>query len=170
MPEAVKKTLDSYSKRLDIFHDDLSEYLVLYQDLIPVLRKELDCIEKGNMPGLDECLKSLQALTLKTKGFEQLIDSVMADLGIQASTMAEAILKFPEEHRLRFYSLLGQFELAFKEIAFYRDECRVLLQTKLFTINRTLTLLNADTDMTVYSPDAKGYRTSSASKSFEQSI
>ncbi len=170
MPEAPKKTLDACGKRLETFHKDLNDFLVLYQDLIPVLRKEFDCINSGDLPGLDECLKVLQALTLKTKGFEQMIDDVLNDLGIQASTMTETIQKFPEEYRLRFYSLLGQFELAFKEIAFYRDECRVLLQTKLFTINKTLTVLNAQTDMTVYNPDATGHRTATASKSFEQSI
>ena len=170
MQEAVRTPFDPYGQRIETFHKDLSEYLVLYQDLIPVLKKEFDCVDKGDMPGLDECLKVLQALTLKTKGFEQLIEKALSDLGIQAKTMTETILQMPEKYRIRFFSLLGQFELAFKEIAFYRDECRVLLQTKLFTVNQALTVFHAQTDMTVYSPDATGHRTTTASKSFEQSI
>lgn len=166
-----KKNLsDIPMDRLDVFHNDLNEFLKLFQNTVPVLKQELGCIQQGDIVALNECLKSLQALTLRTKGFDQLISDALSDLGIQATTMTETIQKLPEEQRLRFYSILGQFEMTFKEIAFYRDECRVLLQTKLFTINRTLTVLNAQTDMTVYSPDALGHRTSTAAKSFEQSI
>lgn len=161
---------DLFSKRLDQFHDDLNEFLVLFQNTVPVLREELVCIQNGDIPALNECLKSLQALTLRTKGFDQLILDALADLGIEATTMTETIQKLPEEQRLRFYSILGQFEMTFKEISFYREECRIMLQAKLFTINRTLTVLNAQTDMTVYSPDAVGHRTSTAAKSFEQTI
>lgn len=170
MPAAKAVLLDASGKRLETFHNDLNDFLVLYQDLVPVLRKELDCIQKGNVPGLNECLRSLQALTLKTKGFEQLVSDALSDLNINASTMTDTIQMLPEQYRLRFYSLLGQFEMTFKEIAFYREECRVLLQTKLFTINRTLTVLNAQSDMTVYSPDAQSHRTETASKAFEQTI
>ena len=170
MPAAKTVLLDASGKRLETFHEDLNEFLVLYQGLIPVLRNELDCIQKGDVPGLNECLRSLQALTLKTKCFEQLVADALSDLNISASTMTDTIQMLPEQYRLRFYSLLGQFEMTFKEIAFYREECRVLLQTKLFTINRTLTVMNAQTDMTVYSPDAQSHRTETASKSFEQSI
>ena len=161
---------DLFSKRLDQFHDDLNEFLVLFQNTVPVLREELVCIQNGDIPALNECLKSLQALTLRTKGFDQLISDALADLGIEATTMTETIQKLPEEQRLRFYSILGQFEMIFKEISFYREECRIMLQAKLFSINRTLTVLNAQTDMTVYSPDAVGHRTSTAAKSFEQTI
>lgn len=149
------------------FHDYLSMILKIYQDLIPVLRSELEAIEKDNVDELNDCLKSQQALLLQTKDFETKTNKYQSKLGISAGTLSEMILKLPEGCRLPFYEVLGQFGQTSSEVKFYQEKCRSLLQSKLYLIDKVLSKMDVQKDNITYNKDASEVQGSLFAKSLE---
>ncbi|MCL2165597.1 MAG: hypothetical protein FWH55_14695 [Oscillospiraceae bacterium] len=106
----------------------------IYSDMLPVLKDEIQRIHDDDITGLDNALKLQQAMILKTKNSDERINAFLSDMDISANTLTETIEQLPEEARFRFYAFLGEFSNVMEEVAFYRDKCRELLQTKLYKI------------------------------------
>jgi hypothetical protein len=119
---------------LDQFYEFLTGTKDIYSDMLPVLKDEIQCIHNDNIAGLDEALKIQQALILKTRSFDERVKVFLEKLGLSTNTLTETIRLFPKEEQFRFYSFLGEFDGIVEQIAFYRDKCRELLQTKLYRI------------------------------------
>ena len=123
---------------LDNMYEYLCGILKLYEDMLPVLKEELDAICRDDISSLDENLKTQQALLFKTKNFDREIRCYISQLNIEATNLSSLILKIPEEHQLRFYALLGRFAEVMQDVDYYRDKCQTMLQTKLYTIEKAL--------------------------------
>ena len=119
---------------LDQFYEFLSSIKNIYSDMLPILKDEIQCIHDDDIAGLDKALKLQQAMVFKTKIFDKKINTYLSDMDITADTLTVTIEQFPEEARFRFYAFLGEFSDVMEEVAFYRDKCRELLQTKLYKI------------------------------------
>ena len=159
-----------FNVALDQFHEYLSGILKIYQNAVPVLKEELDAIMNDEIEVLNQSLKSQQALLLQTKSFDQQTVSFLSKLNIKAKNLTEMVQQLPKEERLRFFNLLGEFELTMTEVNYYKDKCRVLLQSKLYTIDKALTRQDLQKDNTTYSQDATEVHGALFPKSFEKKI
>jgi len=155
---------------LDQFHDYLSGILKLYQDAVPVLKQELEAIMQDEIDVLNQSLKSQQALLLKTKDFDGQTAGFLSRLNIKAKKLTEMAQQLPEEQQLRFFDLLGEFELTMTEVKYYKEKCRVLLQSKLYNIDKTLAKQDLPKDNTTYDQNAAEVHGSLFPKSFEKKI
>ena len=155
---------------LEGFHNYLQGILRLYQNAIPILKEELESIIQDNIDSLNESLKSQQAILLETKYFEKNVATYLSKLDISAKTLTELIQNLPNEEQLRFFSLLGQFEQAMLEINFYKEKCRVLLQSKLYSIDKVLSKNLIQKNNTTYNKNAAEVLGTLFPKSFETKI
>ena len=159
-----------FNSTLDQFHEYLSGILKLYRNAVPVLRKELEAIMQDEIDVLDQSLKSQQALLLQTKNFDHQTADYLARLNIKAANLTEMAQQLPAEAQFRFFDLLGEFELAITEINYYKEKCRVLLQSKLYAIDKVLSKQDLPKDNTTYNQDAAEVRGTLLPKSFEKKI
>jgi len=155
---------------LDHFHEYLSGILKLYQNAVPVLKEELEAIMNDEIDVLNQSLKSQQALLLQTKSFDQQTASFLSKLNIRAKNLTEMIQQLPKEEQLSFFNLLGEFELTMAEVNYYKDKCRVMLQSKLYTIDKALTRQDLQKDNTTYNQNATEVHGNLFPKSFEKKI
>lgn len=155
---------------LDQFHEYLTGILRIYQSAVPVLKEELEAITQDKMDVLDQSLKSQQALLLKTRNFDQQTASYLSRLGIKAKNLTEMVKQLPKEEQLRFFDLLGEFELTMTEVNYYKEKCRVLLQSKLYAIDKLLSKQDLPKDNTTYNQSAAEVHGSLFPKSFEKKI
>lgn len=162
--------MSDYIKTINDFHAYLSKILKLYQDVIDVLKDELSYINNNDIEKLNETLKMQQALLFKTNDFDIKLAEYLSQLGISANNITEMIPKLPEENQLEFYALLGQYEKTVANVNFYREKCNTMLQTKLYTIEKSLSKLNVQSDNTTYDQAATEVRGSLHLKSFETKI
>ncbi|GAB1477117.1 hypothetical protein MASR2M70_19530 [Bacillota bacterium] len=155
-----------YLKILDSFHEYLFGIVKLYEDILPVIKDELEAISREDIRSLDENLKIQQALLYRTKNFDNEVAGYTSRLNIDAENLSSLILRLPEDQQLRFYAILGRFAAAIQEVSFYKEKCRVLLQTKLYTIDKALAGSKGIVENKTYGPDASD-ETAKTSKSFE---
>jgi FlgN protein. len=155
---------------LNQFRDYLSTILKVYQDLIPVLKSELEAVQKDDIDSLNECLKSQQALLILTRNFDTKIDEYQTKLNITAANLSELILKLPDDKQLTFFEILSQFGQTSAEVRFYQEKCRLLLQSKLYLIDKVLSKTKIPKDNITYNKDAAEVQGSLFSKALEIKI
>ncbi len=156
---------------LDQFHEYLTGILRIYQSAVPVLKEELEAIMQDQMDVLDQSLKSQQALLLKTRNFDQQTADYLSRLNIKAKNLTEMAKQLPnDEQQLRFFGLLGEFEITMTEVNYYKDKCRVLLQSKLYAIDKVLSRQDLPKDNTTYNQNATEVQGTLFPKSFEKKI
>lgn len=158
---------DNKLQILESFYQYLHSILDVYTDLVDILKKELECIEKDDIEKLDQVLKNKQAVLFQTKSFDKKVSEYQTKLGISANKLTEMIPLLPEESRLKFYGLVGQFGQTIEEVNFYKEKCETLLQSKLYTIDKALTKLDVTNNKT-YNKDAE--KVQKSIKSFETKI
>jgi len=158
-----------FIKILDDFYEYLFGILKVYEDLLPVIKEELNVIGPDDISSLDENLKAQQALLYRIKNFDRDVAGYASKLNIKADTLSSMILKMPEEHQLRFYELLGNFAATIQEVSFYKDKCQEVLQTKLYGIDKALTRLKGVTENKTYERDASEVK-NTIPNSFETTI
>ena len=154
---------------LDQFQDYLSSVLKVYQDLVPVLKIELEAVSKDDINKLDDCLKSQQALLLQTKNFDSKVKEFQVKLNIAAANLSALILQLPEDRQMVFFEILHQFGQASEEVRFYQEKCRTLLQSKLYFIDKVLSESNAQKGST-YTKEAAEIQGSLLTRSLEVKI
>ncbi len=125
-----------YNRIPEGFYRTLFELLKLHQDIIPVLKDELNSIISEDAAALDECLKSLQALTLRIRATESQSEKILKENGLSADILSDSIRQMPEAEQSRYNSLKAQFSDNLREITFYRDKCGVMLKTRLSRLDR----------------------------------
>lgn len=155
---------------LNQFYSYLTGILNLYRNSVPVLKEELEAIMQDEIEALNESLKSQQALLLQTKNFDQQIAAYLSRLNIKARNLTEMAQQLPGEEQLRFFDLLGEFELTMTEVNYYKEKCRVLLQSKLYTIDKVLSKQNLPKDNTTYDQSAAEVQGTLLPKTFEKKI
>ena len=155
---------------LNQFQEYLSTILKVYQDLIPVLKRELEAVSKDDIDELDSCLKVQQALMLQTRNFDIKIKEFQSMLNITAANLSELVINLPKENQMPFFEILSQFERASEEVKFYQEKCRSLLQSKLYFIDKVLSKAKIQKDGVTYNKDAAGIPGSLFSKTLEVKI
>jgi len=155
---------------LNDFYEYLSALLGHFTNLIPILKEELSCIISGNIDLLGENLKAQQVLLLQTKNFDSQIARYSEELLIEAKNLTELALQLEAEQQLRFFSLLGQFDTTITEVNYYKEKCRVLLQSKLYVLEKALSMVEMPQDITTYDKNAFEVPRGTFPKSFEKKV
>jgi hypothetical protein len=159
-----------FDMTLNQFHEYLTGILKLYQNAVPVLKEELEAIMQDEIDTLNQSLKSQQALLLQTKSFDQQTAGYLTRLNIKARNLTEMAQQLPKDHQYRFFELLGEFELTMTEVNYYKEKCRVLLQSKLYTIDKILSKQDLPKDNTTYNQNAAEVHGTLVPKAFEKKI
>ncbi len=159
-----------FNMTLDQFHEYLFGILKLYQNAVPILKEELEAITQDEIDHLNVSLKSQQALLLQTKNFDQKVAGYLSKLNIKAKNLTEMAQQLSKEEGLRFFNLLGEFELTMSEVNYYRDKCRVILESKLYAIDKVLATQAKQKDNTTYNQNAAEIQGTLFPKSFETKI
>jgi|LGOV01.1.fsa_nt_gb hypothetical protein len=162
--------MDNYQESLEKFHNYLFDIVKLHQAIIPYLKKEIDLIEADDIEGLNRNLNEQQRFSYQMKNFDTEILKYMNQLNVKGKNLSEVILHFPQEQQMRFFWILSQFETAVKEVQFYKEKCEVLLQTKLYLINKKITGVEGRNDNGTYQENGKEKSNVSFSKIFEKKI
>ena len=144
----------NYNQILDDFYQYLCEIIALYEKILPVIKAELEAIINKDISSLDENLKKQQSLLLQAKSFDREIAEYTSLLNSEAKNLSSLIRELPEDQHLRFYALLGSFAEAVSEITFYKDKCKVLLQTHLYSIEIAMTKQSGAVQSSTYRRDA----------------
>jgi len=160
----------NFDGSLDNFYNFLLAMLENYNSLVPVLQQELNCIIRNDVSLLGENLKSQQVLLIQTRDFDKLVSEHSCSLNIYANNLTEMTLQLPEEQQPRFFKLLDDFDKTFEEVNFHKEKCRVLLQSKLHVINKTLAGHEDQKDSTTYDKNASEIQGSAFPKSFEKKV
>jgi hypothetical protein len=153
---------------IDQFYDYLQSVLSVYIDIVPVLRDEAAYISKDDIEALDETLKTQQVMLLKTREFENRIAEHMDNAGVKAACLSALIPQLPEDEQFRFYAFLGEFDQVMEQVAFYKEKCRELLQSKLYVIDKYLAGVPGEWSSVTYDERAGEVNKPMRSKTFEK--
>ncbi len=91
---------ESYLEFLESLLEELKKLADLQQ-------KKIDTIEKHNLEELDSCIKQEQAVSLVMRGLERKRTLLLAELGLQGTTMSQMVDKCPEEHKEKTEELVN---------------------------------------------------------------
>lgn len=70
------------------------------EQLSQVERDKDDAASRGDLPGVEECMKREQVLSLSLRGYDQKRDAMLAALGLQGIALRDLERHSPEELRL----------------------------------------------------------------------
>lgn len=163
-------TSSDASKQLEEFYTYLRQLLGVYDRLVPVLEDELNILLREDLPALDENLKAQQVLVSQTRNFDQTVEGYYQKLKTRGNTLTEFAMQLDPTNRLRFFELLAQYDITFRQINFYRDKCRSLLQTRLHGIDKVLSAHSIPRDKATYDKSASGIQSGLLPKSFEKKV
>lgn len=160
-----------YSKEnLDAFYEYLSSISGYYNKLIPILKEELSIILSDKIDLLDKNLNAQQVYLLQTRNFDQQIAMHSLKLGIDGSNLTEMTLHLEAEDQIRFFDLLARFDITIGQVNFYKEKCKDLLESRLYSIHKILSAQDSTRDMSFYDKNASEIHGSSSSRSYEKKI
>jgi hypothetical protein len=161
---------ENFNDHLNGFYQYLISLLNNYSDLVSVLKQELECILSGDIVLLGENLRKQQVLLIGTKDFDKKVSDYSLNLNIYANNLTELTLQLPKQDQYRFFRLLDDFDKVVEQVTFYKNECQVLLQGKLYTIDKALSRLDVQKDKPTYDKNATEVQGGKHLKSFERSV
>jgi Mg2+ and Co2+ transporter CorA len=161
---------ETKSQLIEEFYQYLFGVIKLHRDLIPKLKDELMLIESGSVEALTENINRQQSFVLQTRRFDQDVKKYMEALNLRGNNITEVVAQLPEEYRLRFYGLIGEFDETVKEMNFYKEKCKVLLETKLHIVEQKLSTVENRNVNKLYSQDGKKDSSISLPKTLEKKI
>lgn len=159
-----------YKETLDSFYNYLFGVIKLHRDSITRLKDELMLIQSNSIDELGENLNHQQVFLYQIKNFDEDVAAYMEKLSLKGNNLTEVICLLPVDEQDRFNELLSQFKETAKEIDFYKEKCKVLLQTKLYTVNKNMAQLKTRQEKTTYGEDGKEEGKIKIPQTFEKSI
>ena len=161
---------ETNAQLIEEFYNYLFGVIKLHRDLIPKLKDELMLIESGSVEALTENINRQQSFVLQTGRFDADIKKYMDGLNLTGNNITEVVVQLPEEYRLRFYGLIGEFDQTVKEMNFYKEKCQSLLELKLHLVEQKLATFENRNVNKLYLPDGKKDSTISLPKTLEKKI
>lgn len=129
---------DISTGRLDTFYDYLDSVVDAYDGLRIAVLAQIDAVGRADIPAMNENLRRQQALISRIADFELKVDMHFAQLDVQADTLTEFISQIPKEQQYRFYDVLGRFAAVAQDVAIYKEQCRALLEAKIYAVEKYL--------------------------------
>ncbi|MFA7501992.1 MAG: flagellar export chaperone FlgN [Anaerovoracaceae bacterium] len=143
----------AFNEYLDEFYDYLAGIVDAYDGLREAVLAQIDAVSRADISAMDENLKAQQALVFRIGDFEQRLAGYFAHLEVEAQTLTEFIALIPPEAQYRFYDILGRFAAVAQDVSVYKEQCRVLLEARIYGIDKILQK-QGRTPETTYKRDA----------------
>lgn len=161
---------ETNTQLIEEFYQCLFGVIKLHRDLIPKLKDELMLIESGSVEALTENINRQQGFVMQTKEFDKEIARYMETLNLKGNNVTEVVAQLPEEYRLRFYGLIEEFNKTIKEVEFYKEKCKLLLETKLHQIGKKIEAIQTREGNQTYSEVGKKDQPMRLPNAFEKKI
>jgi hypothetical protein len=107
---------------------------------------------------------------MQTKEFDKEIARYMEALNLEGKNVTEVVAQLPEAYHLRFYGLIGEFNTTIKEVEFYKEKCKLLLESKLHLIGKKIEAIQTREGNQTYSEVGKKDQPMRLPNAFEKKI
>lgn len=155
---------------LDDFHTYLFGVIKLHQEMIPKLKDELMLIQSNSLDELNQNLNYQQIFIYQVKNFDEKVADYMKQLNLSGNNLSEVIKQLPQDEYERFDDLLKKFEKTSREMQFYKEKCKIILETKLHVINKNIAQFELKSDKATYQEDGTEAKKTEIIRTFEKSI
>jgi len=153
---------------LDDFYQYLFGVIKLHQEMIPKLKDELMLIQSNSLDELNQNLNQQQIFIYQIKNFDEKVADYMKQLNLNGNNLSEVVKQLPQDEQKRFDGLLEQFREISREIQFYKEKCKTLLETKLYVVNKNIAQFERSSDKKTYQED--GTESFKLPSAFEKNI
>ena len=104
--------------------------------LTDIERKKNEAAARGDVDGVDECMKREQVLSLSLRGYDQKRDAMLAALGLKGVTLRELANHSPEELRLEVKGVAEELRRQYEIFQSASKAARNTLELNLRAIER----------------------------------
>ena len=131
---------------------DWRDYLKLMESLTQTLEK-LTAIEReknaaasrGDLPGVEDCMKREQAMSLTLRGYDQKRDALLAGMGLTGMKLSQMEQSSPEELRLETKAVAERLRQQYELFRVASDVARDTLEVNLRAIEHMQAVQAGDT-------------------------
>ena len=122
---------------------DWKDYLKLMEGLSHTLeqltkveRDKNEAAAQGNLPGVEECMKREQVLSLSLRGYDQKRDAMLAALDLRGTTLSQLETRCPEELQLETKGVVEELRRQYSLFQAASEVARDTLEVNLRAIER----------------------------------
>jgi hypothetical protein len=155
---------------VDDFYNYIFGVIRLHRELTPKLKDELMLIQSNSLDELNQNLNYQQTFIYQIKNFDEKVADYMKKLNLNGKNLSEVIKQLPQDEQERFDGLLQQFRETSREMQFYKEKCKTLLETKLYVVNKNIAQFDLKSDKTTYQEDGTETKKTEIIRTFEKSI
>ena len=84
------------------------------EELTKVEREKNDAASRGDLAGVEACMKREQVLSLTLRGYDQKRDAMLAELGLRGITLSQLESRCPEELQLETKGVVEELRRQYK--------------------------------------------------------
>lgn len=106
------------------------------EELTQVEREKNDAASRGDLAGVEACMKREQVLSLTLRGCDQKRDSVLSDLGLRGITLSQLEARAPEELQLETKAAVEELRRQYELFQAASEVTRDTLEVNLRAIER----------------------------------
>lgn len=119
------------------------DYLKLMRDLTGSLetltqveREKNDAASRGDLPGVEECMKREQVMSLTLRGYDQKREKLLAELGLAGATLSRLEEHSPDEFQLETKAVAEELRRQYKLFQAASQVARDTLEVNLRAIEQ----------------------------------
>ena len=106
------------------------------EQLSQVERDKNAAAARGDLAGVEDCMKREQALSMSLRGCDQKRDSVLSDLGLRGITLSQLEARAPEEFQLETKAAVEELRRQYELFQAASEVTRDTLEVNLRAIER----------------------------------
>lgn len=106
------------------------------EELTQVEREKNDAASRGDLAGVEACMKREQVLSLTLRGYDQKRDAMLAALDLRGTTLSQLETRCPEELRLEVKGVVEELRRQYGLFRAASEVARDTLEVNLRAIER----------------------------------
>ncbi len=106
------------------------------EELTRVEREKNDAASRGDLAGVETCIKREQVLSLTLRGYDQKRDAMLAALGLRGITLSQLESRCPEELQLETKGVVEELRRQYELFQAASEVARDTLEVNLRAIER----------------------------------
>lgn len=106
------------------------------EGLTQVEREKNDAASRGDLAGVEECMKREQVISLTLRGYDQKRDAMLAELGLRGVTLSQLESRCPEELQLETKGVVEKLRQQYELFQGASKVARDTLEVNLRAIER----------------------------------
>lgn len=115
------------------------------EELTKVEREKNDAASRGDLAGVEACMKREQVLSLTLRGYDQKRDSLLSALDLRGTTLSQLESRCPEELRLETKGVVEELRRQYELFQAASHVARDTLEVNLRAIERMQAVQAGDT-------------------------